>query len=209
MKKILVVVDPQNDFCPGGALAVPEGNIIMDKINAIFNLYDLVIISKEEHPANHLSFTICNPGLNVMDTFEGTDGNMMIVWPPHCVKGTEGARFHPDLKVPKSAYIIIKGTGRYVHPFSVYGGETAYGEDVDSLLSEVAFADGDDDDIVVDIVGLTTDYSVEETALDCNLINETRVLVDYCRGISKETTKKSLSKMSEAGIKLVYGDVTA
>ena len=109
MKKALIIVDVQNDFCEGGALAVPEANSIIPYINLLMeeNEYDQIVLTQDWHPSNHKSFA-SNNGKNVGETIS-LNGVPQFMWPDHCVQGTFGAEFHKDLNRDKVTHIIQKG----------------------------------------------------------------------------------------------------
>ena len=175
MKRALFIVDPQIDFCPGGNLPVPFGDKIMEKINTIMWNFDVVIASRDWHPANHKSFTTENPGTKVLDVVK-IDGKDMVIWPPHCVQNTEGAKFHPDLKF--EGPIFTKGDNPYEHPFSGFAGVNDDDVTVESYLKEKEIDE-------VYVVGLAGDYCVKETALDCSVFFKTYFIVDLTRFIGE------------------------
>ena len=160
----LLVVDIQNDFCPGGALGVPEGDAIIPRVNrtiALFGRRGLpVIFTRDWHPRETKHFK----------EFGGA-------WPVHCVQGTKGARFHPDLEIPKSAMVLSKGMDPEVDSYSAFQAFTVQGRDLESALHELSV-----DELF--ICGLATDYCVRATALDGVRRGLTiRVLRDAIRGV--------------------------
>lgn len=173
MKRALFIVDPQNDFCPGGSLSVPFGDKIFPIINNIMGKFDIVIASRDWHPVNHKSFTTENDGKKVMDVVK-VDGKDMIIWPPHCVQNTDGAKFHPNLKF--DGMVFTKGDNPKEHPFSGFVGVNSDGVSVEKYLT-----DNKVDEIYV--VGLAGDYCVKETALDCSVFFKTYFIIDATRFI--------------------------
>ena len=160
----LVVVDVQNDFCPGGALAVPAGDAIIPRVNrtaALFTRRGLpVIFTRDWHPRQTKHFK----------EFGGA-------WPAHCIQGTKGARFHPDLEVPKGALVLSKGMDPEVDSYSGFQAFTENGRDFESMLRELAV-----DELFV--CGLATDYCVRATALDgLRRGFNVRILRDAIRGV--------------------------
>jgi nicotinamidase/pyrazinamidase len=160
----LVVVDIQNDFCPGGAIPVPEGDAVIPRVNrtaALFSRRGLpVIFTRDWHP-------------RVTKHFKEFGG----AWPPHCVQGTKGARFHPDLQVPKGAFVLSKGMDPEVDSYSGFQAFTENGRDLESTLRELAA-----DELFV--CGLATDYCVRATALDgLRRGFNVRILRDAIRGV--------------------------
>lgn len=160
----LVVVDVQNDFCPGGALAVPEGDTIIPKVNrtvALFGRRGLpILFTRDWHPRETKHFK----------EFGGA-------WPPHCIQGTKGARFHPRLVVPKFAMILSKGMDPEQDSYSGFQATTDRGRDLESALREL----GADE---LFIAGLATDYCVRATSLDATRRGfRVHVLKDAVRGV--------------------------
>ncbi len=139
--KALIVVDVQNDFCPGGALAVTDGDKVIDPINELSKQFEAdglpIIFTRDWHPANHLSFKE-NGG----------------IWPPHCIAGTPGAAFHPNLYFPSVAFLVSKATEPDMEAYSGF-----QGTGLASWLRQI-----DVDELVV--AGLATDYCVKNTVID-------------------------------------------
>ena len=117
--KVLVVVDVQNDFMPGGSLGVPKGNEIVPVINAIQDSFDLIIATQDWHPQDHVSFAANHEGKNAFDVID-VHGFPQTLWPAHCVQGTEGASFHPDLKTHRIETIFRKGTDKNIDSYSSF-----------------------------------------------------------------------------------------
>ena len=109
----LLVIDVQNDFCPGGALAVSGGDQIVPIINRLSQRFEHVILTQDWHPAGHISFASSHPGSKPFERIQVTYGTQTL-WPDHCVQGTHGADFHPDLDVPHSQLILRKGFRRNI-----------------------------------------------------------------------------------------------
>jgi len=115
----LLVIDVQNDFCPGGALAVPGGGDIVAGINAKMAGFDAVILTQDWHPADHRSFASRHPGKSPMETVEMPYGPQ-VLWPDHCVQGTFGAEFHPGLDADRADLILRKGFRRGIDSYSAF-----------------------------------------------------------------------------------------
>ncbi len=115
--KALVIVDVQNDFIPGGSLAVPSGDKIVPVINSLQEYFDLIVATQDWHPQNHVSFASNHPGAQHFDTID-LEGTAQTLWPDHCVQGTWGAMFHPDLRTDKIAAIFRKGMNPGVDSYS-------------------------------------------------------------------------------------------
>ena len=160
MKRALIVVDVQNDFCEGGALAVPGSNDIIPYINSIMEkgTYDKIIFTQDWHPNNHRSFA-SNNNRNVGETIT-LNGAPQFMWPDHCVQGTFGAEFHKDLDVSKADTIIQKGKNPQIDSYSGFQDNNHFMKTgLEEYLKE-------NDIQVVEIVGLALDYCVKFTAMD-------------------------------------------
>ncbi|HTH54262.1 MAG TPA: bifunctional nicotinamidase/pyrazinamidase [Edaphobacter sp.] len=116
---VLLVIDMQNDFCPGGALAVDRGDEIVPLINRLGQQFEHVILTQDWHPANHISFASSHSGKQPFETTEVTYGTQTL-WPDHCVQGTPGADFHPDLNLPHAEMIVRKGFRRHIDSYSAF-----------------------------------------------------------------------------------------
>lgn len=175
----LILVDIQNDFCPGGSLAVREGDQIVPVVNELQKHFPLVVATKDWHPANHSSF--------------------VSLWPPHCVQETAGAEFVPTLDTTHIARVFLKGTDVELDSYSgFFDNEHRRATGLGDYLKEQGVGD-------VTIVGLATDYCVKFTALDAvNLSFKTSVVVDACRGVEVKEgdTARALEEMSAAGVTL-------
>jgi len=117
--KVLLVIDAQNDFMPGGSLEVPEGDQIVPVINAIQDKFDLVVAAQDWHPQDHVSFASNHEGKIVFDQIE-VHGRAQTLWPDHCVQGTKGAQFHSDLKTDSWETIFRKGTDTQIDSYSAF-----------------------------------------------------------------------------------------
>ncbi|MEG9436885.1 bifunctional nicotinamidase/pyrazinamidase [Edaphobacter sp. HDX4] len=115
----LLVIDVQNDFCPGGALAVERGDEIIPLINLLGRRFEHVILTQDWHPADHISFASRHPGKQPFETIEVAYGNQTL-WPDHCVRGTPGAEFHPGLDIPHAELILRKGFRREIDSYSAF-----------------------------------------------------------------------------------------
>lgn len=117
--KTLLIIDVQNDFMPGGSLAVPDADRIVPTINKIQHKFDLVVASQDWHPQDHVSFASNHEGKSPFDEIE-IQGRPQILWPDHCVQGTDGANFHPDLNTQKWEAIFRKGTDKEIDSYSAF-----------------------------------------------------------------------------------------
>lgn len=151
--KALLIVDMQNDFIPGGALPVPEGDKIISFINDIIYDYSLVVATQDWHPENHKSFVTQHKGHKVFDVVE-LNGLKQTLWPPHCIQGTKGAEFHPDLDTRPIQCIFRKGMNVEVDSYSSFYDNN---KKESTFLSEYLKAQGVS---TIDIVGLAADFCV-------------------------------------------------
>ena len=118
-KDALIVVDVQNDFCPGGSLPVKNGNDIIPIINKLQEKFSFIVLTQDWHPADHSSFSTNNPGKKTFATKEMPYGKQ-VIWPPHCVIGTKGSKFHKDLNVNKANLIVRKGFRKEIDSYSAF-----------------------------------------------------------------------------------------
>ena len=194
MTQALIVIDVQNDFCPGGALAVSGGDQIVAGINALMAEFDTVILTQDWHPAGHSSFASSHPGgapFAVIDMPYGPQ----VLWPDHCVQGTSGAEFHPDLSIPRAELVLRKGYNRQIDSYSAFfenDRKTPTG--LGGYLKERGFGR-------VFLAGLALDFCVRFSAEDAHkLAFEVVVIEDACRAIdtdgSLDETRRSLAALS-------------
>jgi nicotinamidase/pyrazinamidase len=184
--RALIVVDVQNDFCEGGSLAVAGGAAVAAGIGALLAAsdYSVVAATRDAHR---------DPGAHFSATPDYVDH-----WPPHCVVGSEGAEFHPNLDTQRIDAIFDKGA--YAAAYSGFEGSEANGEPLAVWLRE-------HDIDTVDVVGIATDHCVRATALDAAREGfATTVLLEHTAGVAQATVDSALAELAEAGIKLV-GDV--
>lgn len=195
----LIVVDVQNDFLPGGSLAVPNGNEVVAPINDLMHHYDLVIATQDWHPANHGSFASQYSGRSVGEQVQ-LDGLTQILWPDHCVQGTAGAEFAPQLAALKFQRVVRKGLDVKVDSYSgFFDNGQRHATELESILRQANTSR-------VDVVGLATDYCVKFTALDAQSLGfQTRVLVEACRGVNLNPgdIDTAISEMRTAGVEVV------
>src|ERR1041384_5098183 len=179
-RRALLIVDLQNDFCPGGSLAVREGDQIVPLVNEVQKHFDLIVATKDGHPAGHSSFET--------------------LWPPHCVQGTRGAEFVPALDTRRIARTFLKGTDMEVDSYSgFFDNEHAHATGLGDYLKAQGVTD-------VVIAGLTTDYCVKYTALDALALGfNTTVVRDACRGVEVNAgdTERALAELRKAGARIV------
>jgi nicotinamidase/pyrazinamidase len=116
---VLIIVDMQNDFCPGGALEVPRGDEVVPIINRLAAKFRNVVLTQDWHPRGHSSFASSHPGKRRFETIAASYGPQ-VLWPDHCVQATQGAEFHPSLQVPQAGLIVRKGTDRAIDSYSAF-----------------------------------------------------------------------------------------
>ena len=174
----LIITDVQNDFLPGGALAVPEGDLIIPIINRLQAEFPLVAATQDWHPANHGSFAVNHPGRQPYDQID-LNGLSQTLWPVHCVQGSTGADLASSLERQRIARIFQKGTDPAIDSYS---GFFDNGHRKGTGLAEWLEAKGVSD---VYLCGLATDYCVKFTALDAVQLGfATHIVEDACRGIN-------------------------
>lgn len=201
----LIVVDMQNDFLPGGALAVPEGDAIIPVINQLMEQFEIVVATQDWHPADHGSFVSQHPGRNIGDTII-LAGLPQILWPEHCIKGSRGADFADMLNSCRFSQVFQKGTDSSVDSYSGFfdnGHRKSTG--LDNFLRKVG-ADR------LFITGLATDYCVKFTAIDALDADFTVVIVrDACRAVNLQPIDEAdaLSELAARGAHLCYSDGVA
>lgn len=197
--QVLILVDIQNDFLPGGALAVPHGDEVVAVANRRMPRYDLVVATQDWHPADHQSFASQHPGMSIGDVTK-VDGLEQILWPDHCVQRTPGAEFAAALNLSQIDHVIRKGTHRLIDSYSGFfdnGHRKATG--LADFLSERGVTE-------VDIIGLATDYCVKFTALDAvDLGFKARVISEGIRGVNLTPgdCERAIAQMQQRGIALV------
>ncbi|MCM2314996.1 MAG: bifunctional nicotinamidase/pyrazinamidase [Thermoanaerobaculia bacterium] len=198
MSRALLLVDIQNDFIPGGSLAVPGGDLVVPVANAMRAKFDLVVATQDWHPANHGSFASNHPGTMPGDLGE-LGGLPQIYWPDHCVQGTRGAWFHAGLDL-HGVTLFRKGTDPEIDSYSALfdnGHRKATG------LGEFLRARGVRETVVL---GLATDYCVKFTVLDARGLGfDVTVVEDGCRGVElvPGDSARAFEAMRDAGAKVV------
>jgi nicotinamidase/pyrazinamidase len=197
-RDVLIVTDPQRDFCPGGALAVPDGDAIMPAINRLARRFAHVVITQDWHPPGHMSFASVYPGKHPFETIEVGYGPQTL-WPDHCVQNTPGAAFHPALDIPHAELVIRKGYHRGIDSYSAFrenDRKTPTG--LAGYLRERGFER-------VTLCGLATDFCVFFSAMDGREAGfEAAVVLEASRGIDLDgSLARALSTMRDAGIELI------
>lgn len=193
------MVDLQNDFCPGGSLAVPGGDEIIPIANQLQNHFDVVVATQDWHPEDHMSFAANHPGYQPGNTIM-VNGYIQVLWPSHCVQNTKGALFHPKLSTEGVHKIIYKGTNKEIDSYSAFFDNAHLrSTELREYLETQKIKD-------VYIMGLATDYCVKYSALDAAQLGFNVYLIqDACRGVELHAgdIANAMSEMQTAGVKFV------
>ena len=195
--KALIIIDPQNDFCPGGALAVAGGDEIMPQINAMMDNFDMVVLTQDWHPVGHSSFASSHYGAEPFTLTEMPYGPQ-VLWPDHCIQASAGATFHPALNTNRADAIIRKGMNTAVDSYSAF-----FENDKTTATGLAGLLKGRGCGHLT-FVGLATDYCVAWSALDGAAQGfEIEVALSACRAIDLDgSLNAALADMKEAGISL-------
>lgn len=199
MNQALILVDLQNDFMPGGALAVPSGDQIVPVANAVQPHFQHVIATQDWHPASHQSFAANHPAKKMGDIID-LHGISQVLWPVHCVQGTDGAALVKGLDTSRVERIFHKGTDPQIDSYSAFFDnehrkETGLGDYLHSLNITKVY-----------VLGLATDYCVKFTVLDaCRMGFDVYVIEDGCRGInlSEGDSTRAIAEMQAAGAHII------
>ncbi len=195
---VLIVIDVQNDFCPGGALAVADGDSVIETIHRVAPLFPHIVLTQDWHPPDHTSFATAYPGKRPFEQVELNYG-LQTLWPPHCVQGSKGAEFHPALHLTQAELVLRKGFNPRIDSYSAFfendrvtpTGLAGYLEERD--LTRVFFA------------GLAYDYCVGCSALDARRLGlSAYVLHDACRAIDLNgSAAKIETAFARAGVSVI------
>jgi nicotinamidase/pyrazinamidase len=194
-REVLLIVDVQNDFCPGGALAVPDGDAIVPVVNKLAAGFPHVVLTQDWHPAGHASFASSHPGKKPFDTLEVPYGQQTL-WPDHCVQGTLGAEFHPSLDVPHAELVIRKGFRSAIDSYSALReNDRRTPTGLAGYLRERGFER-------ITLCGLATDFCVLFSAIDAREARfQVSIVASACRGIDLDgSIARAIRSMSEAGV---------
>lgn len=202
MTNALILVDIQNDFLPGGTLAVPDGDAVIPVANQLLTQFELVFATQDWHPSNHGSFASQHDGCSVGDVVD-LHGLQQMLWPDHCVQGSRGAEFSSELQLDERAQIFPKGTDITVDSYSGFfdnGKRQSTG--LGDALKEVGVSK-------VFVAGLATDYCVKFTALDARELGfDVMLIEDGCRGVNlqPDDVANAIQEMRDAGIKIIHSN---
>ncbi len=197
--KVLLIIDVQNDFCPAGALAVNGGDEVVPVINSIIWKFNRVVATQDWHPADQISFASNHKGKQPFDEIE-LNGYRQTLWPDHCVQGSRGADFHPDLNTTLVDLIVRKGTSSDIDSYSAFLENDRHTKTgLDGYLSSIGASE-------VFVCGLATDFCVYYSAMDAHRFGfKTTVIIDACRGIDMPagTVSRVVDEMRNAGIRII------
>ncbi len=195
---VLLVVDVQNDFCPGGALAVPDGDAVIPVIHRLAPKFEHIILTQDWHSPRHLSFASAHPGKHPFEQIQTSYGEQTL-WPDHCLQGTRGAEFHPALHLPGAELILRKGFDPEIDSYSAFfenDRKTATG--LAGYLRERGMTR-------VFIAGLAYDYCAAYSALDARRLGLPAIIIrDACRAIDLNGSVAVMEKeFARAGVELI------
>jgi nicotinamidase/pyrazinamidase len=195
---ILLVVDVQNDFCPGGALAVPGGDEVVAPIREVAPRFEHILLTQDWHPANHSSFAVAHPGKQPFETVRMPYGEQTL-WPPHCVQGSKGAEFHPALDLRRAELILRKGFRRDIDSYS------AFFENDRTTSTGLAGYLRERELTRVFLAGLAYDFCVGYSAIDARRMGmEVFVLRDACRAIGLgDSVARIEAQFADAGVAVI------
>jgi nicotinamidase/pyrazinamidase len=195
-KRVLLIIDVQNDFCPGGSLAVEEGDTVVPVINAIMPFFHRVVATQDWHPPDHVSFASRHPGRKPLDRVDA-DGIEQVLWPDHCIQATRGAELHPRLETGRIELVLRKGLRRNLDSYS------AFFENDHRTDTGLRFYLKGMETRELFVCGLATDYCVLASAMDARRLGFRVTLVrDACRGVDfpKGSVQEALAAMEKAGV---------
>ena len=197
----LLVIDVQNCFLPGGSLAVKDGEQVVPVINRIAKGFANVVMTQDWHTPGHISFASVHAGKKPFETIDLAYGKQ-VLWPDHCVQGTDGASLSKDLSIPQAALVVRKGFHKDVDSYSAF--TEADGKTTTGLAAYLKARQIER----LFVAGLATDFCVAWTALDARKAGfETYVVVDACRGIDTQgSLAKAWADMANAGVKRIQSN---
>ena len=195
---VLVAVDVQNDFCPGGALAVADGNEVIAPIHRVAPLFQHIVLTQDWHPAHHSSFASSHPGKKPYEQIELSYG-LQTLWPDHCVQSSKGAEFHAGLSLPKAQLILRKGFNPAIDSYSAFfENDRTTPTGLAGYLAERSLTR-------CFFVGLAYDYCVGYSALDARRLElEAFILRDACRAIDLNGSVEAIeAEFAMAGVHII------
>ena len=198
IERVLLILDVQNDFCPGGNLAVETGDEVVPVINRITPSFSRVVATQDWHPPDHVSFASMHPGRKPLDVVDA-DGIEQVLWPDHCVQGTRGAELHPRLETGRIGLLLRKGMRPGLDSYSAFF-ENDHRTDTGlrHYLKGMGLRE-------VFVCGLTTDYCVFSSAMDARKLGFRVTLIrDACRGVGfpEGSVERALAALQKAGVRM-------
>ncbi|MYM55519.1 bifunctional nicotinamidase/pyrazinamidase [Thalassovita mangrovi] len=197
MTQALIVIDVQNDFCPGGALAVPGGDDIVPGINALMDDFDAVVLTQDWHPIDHSSFASQHAGKAPLEMIDMAYGPQ-VLWPDHCVQGSEGAAFHAGLNTDRADQVLRKGFRRTIDSYSAFfENDQTTPTGLEGYLRTRGIEK-------LTLVGLATDFCVNFSAVDAAKLGfDVTVRTDLCRAIDLDgSLAAAMAGMQDAGVRI-------
>lgn len=197
----LLVVDLQNDFCPGGALEVPEGDSIVPIVNQLIGRFQTVILTQDWHPEGHKSFASSHPDKSPFETIEMPYGTQ-VLWPDHCVQGSKGAAFHSDLNTDQAQLIIRKGFRTEIDSYSAFfENDHSTSTGLHGYLKDLGLHD-------IYICGLASDFCVKWSVVDATKLGyNVNLITDATRGIDlDDSVEAAFKEMEESGARFLTSE---
>ncbi len=195
----LLIIDVQNDFCPGGSLAVAEGDAVVPVINRLMRRVPRVVATQDWHPPDHVSFASSHPGRKILDAVV-VEGVSQVLWPDHCLQGTRGAELHPSLDIRGVGLVLRKGMRSTLDSYSAF-----FENDRKTATGLSHYLKGLDVRRIA-VCGLATDYCVRASAVDARRLGlEVLLVEDACRGVDypEGSIRAALDEMVKTGVKPV------
>ncbi len=200
MGRALLVIDVQNDFCPGGSLAVPDGDRVVPVVNRLAPRFAKVVATQDWHPPGHVSFASSHPGAAVFQTVDLPGGLRQMLWPEHCLAGSRGAELHPALQTAAITLLVRKGTRAELDSYSAFfENDRRTPTGLGACLRELGCGE-------LYLCGLATDVCVYYSAQDALRLGFTvRLVQDACRGIDQPagSLQERLRELDRAGVEIV------
>jgi nicotinamidase/pyrazinamidase len=197
-ERVLLIIDVQNDFCPGGSLAVEEGDAVVPVINAIMPLFRRVVATQDWHPQDHVSFASHHHGRTPLDLVDA-GGIQQVLWPDHCVQASRGAELHPRLESGRIGLVLRKGLQRDLDSYSAFfENDRRTDTGLRFYLKGLGIRE-------VYLCGLATDYCVLASAVDAHRLGfHVTLVVDASRGVDypKGSVQEALATMEKAGVRM-------
>jgi len=200
VERALLVIDVQNDFCPGGSLAVPEGDRVVPVVNRLAPRFAKAVATQDWHPPGHVSFASSHPGASPFQSLELPGAGRQLLWPEHCLAGSRGAELHPELELAPFSLLVRKGTRVELDSYSAFfENDQRTPTGLGACLRELGCGE-------LYLCGLATDVCVYHSALDALRLGfAVRLVEDGCRGIDLPagSLRERLRELSDAGARIL------